>query len=40
VVSLVDRVGEREALDDARSALVVVAEELASRASDLFGAKR
>lgn len=40
VLSLVDRVGERDALGDARSALVVVAEDLASRASDVVGAAR
>jgi glycerate kinase len=37
VVSLVDRVGERAAFGDARSALVSVAEELAHRAGDLVG---
>jgi glycerate kinase len=37
VVSLVDRVGERAALDDARAATIVVAEELAARADDLAG---
>jgi hypothetical protein len=40
VLSLVDRVGERDALGDARSALVVVAEDLSSRASDVVGAAR
>lgn len=37
VVSLVDRVGERAALDDARGATIAVAEELAARADDLAG---
>jgi glycerate kinase len=35
VVSLVDRVGGRAAMEDARASLVGVAEALASRASDL-----
>jgi glycerate kinase len=38
VVSLVDRVGERAAIVDARSALMSAAEDLASRAGELVGA--
>jgi glycerate 2-kinase len=37
VVSLVERVGERAAFHDARSAVISVAEELADRAGDLIG---
>jgi glycerate 2-kinase len=37
VVSLVEEVGERDALGDARSAVVTVAEDLATRARELVG---
>jgi glycerate kinase len=40
VVSLVERVGERAALDDARGALVAAASELAAAAHDLEGERR
>ncbi len=40
VVSLVDRVGERAALADARGATITVAEDLAARADDLAAAVR
>jgi glycerate 2-kinase len=40
VVSLVDGVGERAALADARGATITVAEELAARADDLAAAVR
>jgi len=40
IVSLVERVGERAALDDARAVLITVAAELASRADDLIGVTR
>lgn len=40
IMSLVDRVGERVALDDARSALIAAAEDLATQARELAGAAR
>lgn len=40
IMSLVDRVGERAALDDARSALIAAAEDLATQARELAGAAR
>jgi len=40
IVSLVERVGERAALDDARGALITVSAEIASRADDLIGVTR
>jgi glycerate kinase len=40
IVSLVERVGERAALDDARAALITVSAELASRAEELIGVAR
>lgn len=40
VVSLVDRVGERAALEDARGSLVTAAQAMASEASELAGAGR
>jgi glycerate kinase len=40
VISLVDRVGPDAALGDARSALRLLAEELAGRADALVGASR
>ena len=40
VVSLVERMGERAALDDARAALIAVSAELASRADELIGVAR
>jgi len=40
VVSLVDRVGERAAFDDARGSLISAAQELALRAPELVGVAR
>ncbi|MGZ8582277.1 MAG: glycerate kinase family protein [Actinomycetota bacterium] len=40
IMSLVDRVGERVALGDARSALIAAAEDLATQARELAGAAR
>ena len=37
VVSLVDRVGERAALDDARTSLIEAADDMASRVGELVG---